>query len=82
MVITFLIIALIITSYNTIKIRSFMATLQDLQADLQAALDGVAALAGEIAALKAAGAAAVTQDQLDALDVTAKSIVSAIDAAK
>lgn len=82
MVITLLLIVLGITLSNTLSIRSFMSTVQDLQTDLQAVADGVAALAVEIAALKAAGAGAVSQEQLDALDAQAKAIVAATAAAK
>jgi phage shock protein A len=59
------------------KADKIMATEQNLQDDLDAIKTGVANLAAEIAALKAAGAGAVTQAQLDSLDAEAKSIVTA-----
>lgn len=59
-----------------------MATLQDLQTDVQSVEDGVAELAREIADLKASGPTIVTQEQLDALDQKAKDILAAIQAAK
>lgn len=58
-----------------------MATVQDLQNDLQAIADGVAGLAADIAALKAAGSL-VSQSQLDELDAKAQAINAAIVAAK
>lgn len=66
------------------KVDDLMATLQDVQTDLQAITDGVATLATEIADLKAKVAAGspVTQADLDALDVKAKAIVDAETAAK
>jgi hypothetical protein len=60
----------------SLKVNTIMATEQNLQDDMDAIKAGVAALAAEIAALKAAGAGAVTQAQLDALDAEAKTIVA------
>lgn len=64
------------------KIGALMSTVQDLQTDVQAIEDGVKALAVLISDLRAAGPGPVTQAQLDALDVEAKAIVTAINAAK
>lgn len=62
------------------KAEQIMSTELDLETDVQAIADAVTALAAEIAALKAAGSGAVTQEQLDALDVRAKAIAAAAQA--
>lgn len=59
-----------------------MATLQDLQDDLNDISKGIAELADEIKALKEAGVSVISQEQLDALDAKAENIKSALEAAK
>lgn len=68
----------------TILVGTFknMASLKDLQDDLQDIADAVVVLADEIKALKEAGAGLVSQEQLDALDAKAELIKAALAAAQ
>src|SRR5438046_526487 len=59
------------------RIQTMSATLNDIKAELAQVRDGVGTLQAMIADLKAAGASAVTQADLDALDSTIKDILSA-----
>jgi len=63
------------------KVYITMATVQDLQDNLQGISDDVAGLATEIASLKAA-AGPVSQTQLDDLTAKAQAIRAAIAAAR
>jgi hypothetical protein len=68
------------TLFTAKKVKQIMATVTDLSNDIQAITDAVAVLAKEIASLKVSGGP-VTQEQLDALDVSAKAALAAAQAA-
>ncbi len=81
--ISVILLAVIATyTLTSLKIGKLMSTFNDLVTDIQAVSDGVAALAKEIANLKAAGPGAVTQAQLDSIDATVKSLADATKAAQ
>lgn len=79
-----LLIGLLVLNILTfLEVHNTMATFADLNDHVQEVMDGVAALALEIADLKAGGGPGpVTQDQLDTLDAKVVAIVEAINAAK
>lgn len=64
------------------KVNHLMADAQKLSDDLDLVNDAIADLATEVAALKAAGPALITQAQLDALDAKAQALAAAAIAAK
>jgi cell division protein FtsL len=66
--------------YTAKKVAQVMASLSDLQNDIQAVVDAIANLAREIADLKNSGGP-VSQAQLDALDVSVQAALAAAQAA-